>query len=66
MWGVTHWQRHEQTMFRLERIAQAAYEVKVQSECEFVLPEDAELEDSTTLRKRGALYGRRTEDMWFD
>jgi hypothetical protein len=61
--GNTLAQSYEQTMFRLEHIAQAGYQVKAQWECEFVLPEDVEMEESMPLRTRDTLYGGRTEAM---
>jgi hypothetical protein len=51
-------------MFRLERITKAGYQVKVQWECEFELPEDMDMEEvHLPLRTRDALYGGRTEAM---
>jgi G:T-mismatch repair DNA endonuclease (very short patch repair protein)/uncharacterized Zn-finger protein len=38
-------ERYEQTMFRLERTTKAGYQVKVQWECEFELPEDMDMEE---------------------
>jgi G:T-mismatch repair DNA endonuclease (very short patch repair protein) len=54
---------NKQTMFRLERITQAGYQVKVRWECEFVISEDVEMEDSTPMRTRETLYGGRTKAM---
>ena len=56
-------ERYEQTVFRLERIKRAGYQVKVQWECEFDFPEAMEAEESLPLRTRDALYGGRTEAM---
>jgi len=42
---------------------QAGYQVKVQWECEFELPEDMEVVESHPLRTRDAVYGVRTEAM---
>jgi len=39
-------QRYEITMSRLERITQAGYQVKIQWECEFELPEDMDVVES--------------------
>jgi G:T-mismatch repair DNA endonuclease (very short patch repair protein) len=50
-------------MFHLERITQAGYQVKAQWECEFVIREDVEMEESTPIRTRETLYGRCTEAM---
>jgi len=63
MRGDTLADRYEQTMYCLKRTARAGYQINVQWESEFELPEDAEMEESMPLRTRDALYGGRTEAM---
>jgi hypothetical protein len=50
--GDTLAERYKQTMFRLERIVQAGYLVKVQWKCEFEPLEDTSVEENLPLRTR--------------
>jgi hypothetical protein len=67
MGGDTLTQRYEETMARLERIANAGYQVEVQWECEFdkdILPLHPEFKNHplvqhSPLNTRDALYGCR-------
>jgi len=42
--GNTLAEKYDNTKSRIERITQAGYQVKVQWECEFELPEDMKVE----------------------
>jgi hypothetical protein len=59
----TPWPRGIRKLSYIERITQAGYQVKVQWEWEFDLPEYVKLEEQLPLRTRDALYGWRTEAM---
>jgi G:T-mismatch repair DNA endonuclease (very short patch repair protein) len=61
--GGTLTERYEQTMSRLERIAQAGYQIVIKWDCEFEPPEEEEEEERLPLKTRDALYGVRTEAM---
>ena len=68
MSGYNLHERYEHTMSRLQQITRAAYQVKVQWECEFDDAEKPELHTHPIVRKsplctRDALYGGRTEAM---
>jgi G:T-mismatch repair DNA endonuclease (very short patch repair protein) len=54
-------QRYENTMSSLQSITRAGYRVRLQWECEFELPENAEVELREPFRMRDALYGGCTE-----